>query len=155
MIPTSQVLEPDRPPTLIPACTVFFKNSIALLAQSRRSHSSNESAAAQSSIVIPHGRGGDMSAYLDSMERLLQLDFDLMIPSHGAEMTQPKKIIQAQIHHRLARERKIQAALDAGARDMDELLARSYDDVPQRLWELARRTLKAHLVRLGVGDFDD
>ncbi len=111
--------------------------------------------AAQSSIVIPHGRGGDMSAYLDSLERLLRVDCDLMIPSHGSELTKPKKIIQAQIDHRLARERKIQAALDAGARGMDELLAASYDDVPRDLWKLASRTLKAHLVRLGVEDFDE
>ena len=111
---------------------------------------------AQSSIVIPHGRGGDMSAYFDSMERLLRIDFDLMIPSHGFfEVANPKEIIQAQIDHRLSRERKIQAALDAGLSGMDELLAASYDDVPQGLWKLAGATLKAHLVRLGVTDFDE
>ncbi len=29
------------------------------------------------------------------------------------------------------------------------------DDVPRDLWKLASRTLKAHLVRLGVEDFDE
>jgi len=128
---------------------------LCFLEESSATLISGDMVAAQSSIVIPHGHGGDMSAYLDSMERLLRVDFDLMIPSHGCEMTQPKQVIQAQIDHRLARERKIQAALDAGARGMDELLAASYDDVPRGLWELAGRTLKAHLVRLGVEDFDE
>ena len=105
--------------------------------------------------MIAHGHGGDMSAYLDSMQRLLRVECDLMIPSHGQGFTNPKKTIQAQIDHRLARERKIQAALDAGARGMDELLAASYNDVSRDMWKFAGYTLKAHLVRLGVTDFDE
>ncbi len=102
--------------------------------------------------MIAHGHGGEMSAYLDSLQRLLGLDCDLMIPSHGFGINNPKKAIQRQIDHRLARERKIQAALDAGAKGMDELLAASYDDVSREMWKYAEYTLKAHLVRLGVTD---
>jgi glyoxylase-like metal-dependent hydrolase (beta-lactamase superfamily II) len=126
---------------------------LCFLEESSATLISGDMVAENSSIVIAHGHGGDMSAYLDSMERLLQVDFDLMIPSHGCELTNPKKILQAQIDHRLARERKVQAALDAGAHGMDELLAASYDDVPRDMWKYAGYTLKAHLVRLGVTDF--
>jgi hydroxyacylglutathione hydrolase len=110
--------------------------------------------AGKSSIVVAHGHGGDMSAYLDSLQRLLRIDCDLMIPSHGFGFNNPKKTIQKQIDHRLARERKIQTALDAGARSMDDLLAACYNDVPRDMWKYAGYTLKAHLVRLGVTDFD-
>ena len=53
------------------------------------------------------------------------------------------------------RERKIQAALDAGAKGMDELLAAAYDDVSREMWKYAEYTLKAHLVRLGVTDLEN
>ena len=111
--------------------------------------------AGRSSIVIAHGRGGDMSAYLNSMHRLLDYDFDLMIPSHGMSSTNPQKIIQKQIDHRHLRERRVQAAWDAGYRNIDELLEASYDDVPRDLWKYARDTLKAHLVRLGINQFEE
>ena len=111
--------------------------------------------ASKSSIVIAHGHGGDMSDYLQSMERLLSLDCDLIIPSHGFMFNHPHRVIRKQIDHRFAREAKIQAAVDAGARGIDELLAASYDDVPREMWQYAEYTLKAHLVRLGVTDFED
>ena len=38
---------------------------------------------------------------------------------------------------------------------LDELLAACYDDVPRDMWKFAGYTLKAHLVRLGVADFDE
>jgi glyoxylase-like metal-dependent hydrolase (beta-lactamase superfamily II)/8-oxo-dGTP pyrophosphatase MutT (NUDIX family) len=116
---------------------------------------SGDMVAGKSSIVIAHGHGGDMSAYLDSLERLLRIDCDLMIPSHGFGFNRPKQTIQKQIDHRLARERKIQAALDAGISGMEQLLAASYDDLPSDMWKYAAYTLKAHLARLGVTDFDE
>jgi len=116
---------------------------------------SGDMVAGKSSIVIAHGHGGDMAAYMDSMERLLGIDCDLMIPSHGMGFSNPKRTIQKQIDHRLAREHKIQAALDAGAKGMDQLLAAAYDDVPRAMWEYAGYTLKAHLLRLGVTDFEE
>jgi ribonuclease/clavin/mitogillin len=125
---------------------------LCFLEESSATLISGDMVAERSSIMIAHGHGGDMTAYLDSLDRLLRVDFDLMIPSHGSAFTNPKQAIQSQIDHRLAREGKIQAALDAGARGMDELLAASYHDVPREMWRFAELTLKAHLARLGVAD---
>ena len=110
--------------------------------------------AGRSSIIIAHSHGGDMSAYLASMQRLLEMDFDLMIPAHGFSFPKPHKIIQKQIDHRLFRERRVQAALDKGLKTIDQLLAEVYDDVPRAMWKYAADTLKAHLVRLGHTDFE-
>jgi glyoxylase-like metal-dependent hydrolase (beta-lactamase superfamily II) len=116
---------------------------------------SGDMVAGQSSIVIPHGHGGDMSAYLDSMHRLLKVDCDLLIPSHGFAVANPSNVIQAQIDQRLARVRKNKAALDGGVKGINELLEVCYDDAPTELRKFAEHTLKAHLVRLGVTEFDD
>ncbi|WP_407653005.1 hypothetical protein [Baekduia soli] len=50
--------------------------------------------------------------------------------------------------HRLDRERRLVAALDAGARDVDALLDAAWDDVPDGLRRAAGVTLAAHLDKL-------
>jgi endoribonuclease LACTB2 len=104
-----------------------------------------------STIIISQKYGGDMDAYLRSLERMLGEDFDLMIPGHGMVFfEEPKRIVQHYIEHRLAREAKIQAALEAGERTLAGLLASAYADTPKELWPLAEHSLRAHLARLGV-----
>ena len=52
------------------------------------------------------------------------------------------------MRHRLAREAKVVAALEAGAATFDEALRRTYDDVPEAVLPLAAGSLEAHLVKL-------
>ena len=103
-----------------------------------------------SSIVVSLQYGGDMDHYLKSLERLLELDFDLMIPAHGLVFEDPKAKVREYIAHRLEREARIVAALERGRATMRELLADAYSDVPEKTWPLAEHSLRAHLKRLGV-----
>ena len=51
--------------------------------------------------------------------------------------------------HRLKREAKVIAAMQARpAGDLDEWVELAYDDVPQRMWPVAKRSLLAHVQRL-------
>jgi glyoxylase-like metal-dependent hydrolase (beta-lactamase superfamily II) len=102
------------------------------------------------SIVVSRKYGGDMTSFMHSLERLLQLDCKLLIPGHGHPAGRPREFIQQQLDHRRWREAKIQLAYDEGAKTFEQLLAKAYDDVPERALPWARHQLDAHLAKLGI-----
>ena len=99
-----------------------------------------------SSFVPPDG--GSLAAYLDSLERLRELDVELLCPGHGPVITDPATRIDEYIEHRLDRERRVSAALDNGVRSRAELLDRAWDDVPAELRPAAALVMQAHLEKL-------
>ena len=50
--------------------------------------------------------------------------------------------------HRLAREGKVRAAVEGGARSFEDILARAYDDAPRHVWPIAALSVEAHLRKL-------
>jgi endoribonuclease LACTB2 len=102
------------------------------------------------SIVVSRKYGGDMTAFMHSLERLLQLDCKLIIPAHGHPAGRPREFIQQQLDHRRGREAKIQHAYEEGATTFEQLLTKAYDDVPERALPWARHQLDAHLAKLGI-----
>jgi glyoxylase-like metal-dependent hydrolase (beta-lactamase superfamily II) len=103
------------------------------------------------SVFIPPGEGS-MSAYLDSLRRLRELDVEAILPGHGPVVWEPRAKIDEYIEHRLMRERLVLDALEAGARTHDELLDRAWSDVDFEaapyLRFAAAATLEAHLEKL-------
>jgi glyoxylase-like metal-dependent hydrolase (beta-lactamase superfamily II) len=103
------------------------------------------------SVFVAPG-GGAMAAYLDSLRRLRELDLEAIAPGHGPFVWDPRAKLDEYIEHRLDRERKVLAALDAGARTRDALLDQAWDDVPfdeaPVLRIAAGVTLDAHLEKL-------
>lgn len=106
--------------------------------------------AGEGTILIDPDDAGDMGQYLASLERLGQLGTRALVPAHGPVLHDPRGVVDHYVRHRLAREAKVLAALDAGAHDDAELLARAYADTPRVLWGLAARSLAAHLHKLVV-----
>ena len=103
----------------------------------------------QQSTVVINPPDGDMAAYLASLNALLAEDLDWLAPGHGFLMARPREVIEGVIAHRLRREAKVVDALrELGPAPADALLARVYDDVPERLHGVALRSLKAHLLKL-------
>ncbi len=103
----------------------------------------------QMSTVVINPPDGDMRAYLDSLRSLLACDLDWLAPGHGFLMAAPRQAMEKIIAHRLGRERKVVAALQALAPATgEELLERVYDDVPCHLHAMALRSLTAHLLKL-------
>jgi glyoxylase-like metal-dependent hydrolase (beta-lactamase superfamily II) len=99
-----------------------------------------------SSYVPPDG--GSLSAYLDSLRLLSELDLELLCPGHGPWVTDPAAKIAEYLDHRMERERKLVAALEAGERSRARLLDAAWDDVPAELRPAAAQVMQAHLEKL-------
>jgi len=106
----------------------------------------------QGSTVVINPPDGDMAAYLSALQALLDEDLQWLAPGHGFLVAEPHAVLRALIAHRLRREAKVLAALaelgSAGPAALDTLLARVYDDTPLALHPVARRSLRAHLLKL-------
>jgi recombination protein RecT len=96
---------------------------------------------------------GDMTAYLNSLDaltgacRLYRIGF--ICPAHGYVLGSAEQAIAKLKAHRLQREAKVIAAMQArplGA--MEDWVELAYDDVPPRMWPVAKRSLLAHVQRI-------
>ncbi len=99
------------------------------------------------SVFIPPGEGS-LSAYLDSLRRLRELDLSVLCPGHGPYVWDPAAKLDEYLAHRLDRERRLLEALDAGLRSRDDLLDAAWSEVPPELRPAAALTLAAHLEKL-------
>src|SRR6476659_6276324 len=64
-----------------------------------------------SSVMIHTSRGGDLSEYLASLQRLQTMAPSRLLPAHGPIIDEPQKILSAYIAHRLVREQQVVEAL--------------------------------------------
>jgi glyoxylase-like metal-dependent hydrolase (beta-lactamase superfamily II) len=104
----------------------------------------------QGSTVVISPPDGEMATYLGSLERLLALDLAAIAPGHGHVIERPHEEVRRLIAHRMKREQKVLDAFQrANPATLDELLPFVYDDVPQGVYPVARRSLHAHLIKLG------
>jgi glyoxylase-like metal-dependent hydrolase (beta-lactamase superfamily II) len=106
-------------------------------------------------ILIAPGEG-DMSEYLEQLDRLAKLDADVALPAHGDPIAagvgpSPTDLFRYYIAHRLGREAKVVSALakigPQGA-TLEDLVAVAYADTPVAVWPIARLSLEAHLIKL-------
>lgn len=103
----------------------------------------------QGSTVVIAPPDGDMSAYMASLGRLLDLPLRALAPGHGHWIDRPREEIRGLIAHRERREEKVVSAMDAlGPATLEAILPRVYDDVPGRLHPVAALSLEAHLLKL-------
>jgi glyoxylase-like metal-dependent hydrolase (beta-lactamase superfamily II) len=93
---------------------------------------------------------GQMTEYLEGLERLRALSLDVLLPGHGPPIGDPQEKLREYIEHRLDRERRLLGALDAGLRGADEILDEVWDDAPSYLRPAAALTLAAHLDKLAA-----
>jgi glyoxylase-like metal-dependent hydrolase (beta-lactamase superfamily II) len=91
---------------------------------------------------------GALAGYLAGLQRLRARSFALLAPGHGPLVLDADAKLVADFEHRRDRERRLVAALDAGARTLDALLDAAWDDVPDALRLPATVTLVAHLDKL-------
>ncbi|MEQ1868832.1 MAG: MBL fold metallo-hydrolase [Vicinamibacterales bacterium] len=100
------------------------------------------------SVVIQIARGGDMQAYLASLERLLALQPARLLPAHGPPVENPQRVLTAAIAHRLEREEQVLAALAAGHSSIAGIAESIYHGLQSALMPLARENVRAHLEKL-------
>jgi len=98
------------------------------------------------SLVSPPD--GDMGAYMASVRRLRGCGWRVLLPTHGAPVTDPDHRLAALITHRESREAQILAAIAEGPADLAAITARVYRDLAADLVPAARRNALAHLIDL-------
>ena len=91
---------------------------------------------------------GAMAGYLAGLRTLRERGPAVICPGHGPVVDDPAAKIDAYMAHRLDRERRLVAALDAGLRTIDELIDEVWADAPAILRPASVVTLAAHLDKL-------
>jgi recombination protein RecT len=96
---------------------------------------------------------GDMDQYLASLDLLdatcVQHGIDFILPAHGYVLGSARQSIAYLTAHRLKREAKIAAAMAALPEGTEaDWVAVAYNDVPERMWPIAARSLAAHVARI-------
>lgn len=99
-------------------------------------------------VMIPAGRGGDLCAYLASLERLAALGPARILPGHGPIVDRPLELISQYLEHRRQREAQVLACLADGIIDVDAMVARIYPGLNEAVRPAARLTVEAHLEKL-------
>jgi glyoxylase-like metal-dependent hydrolase (beta-lactamase superfamily II) len=99
-------------------------------------------------VWIPAALGGDLAAYLASLERVMALGPARIFPGHGPVITDPGRVLREYVEHRRERERQVIDALEAGATNPRAIVARIYPALNDALVSRAEETVTAHLVKL-------
>ena len=105
------------------------------------------------STTIVNPPDGEMTAYLDSLDRLSSTcnehEIDFILPAHGHVLGDAPQAIAQLKAHRLKREAKVAAAMKARPDGtMNDWVALAYDDTDPRIWPIALRSLQAHVDRI-------
>lgn len=99
-------------------------------------------------IVIPSRKGGDLRAYLASLQLVRELAPRRLLPGHGPIVDDPVALMDKYIAHRAEREQQILKAMLDGARTVDDIVRRVYPMLPASLSEAAADSVRAHLAKL-------
>ena len=105
------------------------------------------------STTVVNPPDGNMNAYLDSLDSLSaacdEHSIDFILPAHGYVIGQAKTAIAQLKAHRLKREAKIMVVMQAMPDGtLDDWVPLAYDDVDERIWPVAKRSLLAHVERI-------
>ena len=103
---------------------------------------------AGSSVMIHWSGGGNLGQYMASLERMLALGPRRLLPAHGAEITEPARLLQAYLDHRRAREEQVVAALGAGRGSVPAIADYIYHGLDPALLPAAQENVRAHLEKL-------
>ena len=91
---------------------------------------------------------GDMTDYMESLERVKARDFDVLWPTHGPPIREVTPFIEAYATHRRAREAQVLAAVGEGYERIVDMVPKLYADVDPRLHPAAARSVLGHMIDL-------
>ncbi|MCG9915735.1 MAG: MBL fold metallo-hydrolase [Phenylobacterium sp.] len=91
---------------------------------------------------------GDMTDYMDSLERVKARGFDVLWPTHGPPILAVTPFIEAYAAHRRAREAQVLAAVGEGFERIVDMVPTLYADVDPRLHPAAARSVLGHMIDL-------
>jgi ribonuclease/clavin/mitogillin len=95
-------------------------------------------------LVPPHT--GNMTEYIEQLERLKALDPHLVFPSHGPVVAIPQRLISHYIQHRAARHARVLHAVQQGKSELADIAVAAYADSPDAHPALAEDQTLSHLL---------
>ena len=98
--------------------------------------------------AVIHPPDGNMTDYMQTLERLLGFDISLILPGHGPMVGKPEAKIREYIKHRLEREQQVLAALGSGRQTIGDVTQMIYVDISPALQRVAEFSVQAHLEKL-------
>ncbi len=103
-----------------------------------------------SGTVVISTDEGDMRHYYETLERIIKLKPNILLPSHG-EAQHSTSVLKKTLKHRQKREKQVQKLYKKGL-SPEQMIAHIYSQVDRRLWPLALKNIKSHLKRLQQDD---
>src|SRR5437899_955051 len=100
------------------------------------------------SVMIHASRGGNLIDYMASLERLLALQPETLLPAHGTQPADPAALLAGYLEHRKQRERQVIAALESGQSTVQAIAESIYHGLDSSLMAAARENVRAHLEKL-------
>jgi glyoxylase-like metal-dependent hydrolase (beta-lactamase superfamily II) len=91
---------------------------------------------------------GDMTAYIQSLEKVRDRNYATLWPTHGPPVRDVRPFVKAYLEHRLERERQVIEQFRQGKRFIKDMVAVIYADVDKRLHPAACHSVLAHMIRL-------
>ena len=98
------------------------------------------------SVVTPDG--GDMAAYLATLDRLAALRLRRIYPGHGGVIDDAVARVEGYAAHRRAREAEVLGCVRIEPRRIPEIVAVIYPDLDDALRPVAEWQVHAHLIKL-------
>ncbi|MBF0279128.1 MAG: MBL fold metallo-hydrolase [SAR324 cluster bacterium] len=89
---------------------------------------------------------GDMKKYFASLEKVIELNPNIIIPSHGIPMKSTLRLKET-LEHRLMREKQILQHHKNG-KSNEEILSAIYQSIDPRLLPAAMKNIESHLTKL-------
>lgn len=96
--------------------------------------------------VVVGGEEGCMSKYIDTLQKVIDLSPNCVIPSHGIALG-GVHILEKTMEHRLFRERQVLEMHSEGLNE-NQMLERIYFNIPEKVLKYARANIKSHLLKL-------
>lgn len=98
------------------------------------------------SVVAPPD--GSMSAYMASLDKLLERNDEVYLPGHGGRVYQPQRLVKAFALHRRMREQSIYECIKGGERTIAGIVSVVYRGLDPRLVRAASLSVAAHVEHL-------
>ncbi len=95
------------------------------------------------SSILVRTSDGEMTQYMESLERIAALPVRIVYPGHGPASPGGAAVLRAQLAHRRQREASILEAIRAGAEDIDSIVKQVYRDVPESMHGYAAQSVES------------
>ena len=102
------------------------------------------------SSILVRTSDGDMSQYMQSLERIAGWPVRIVYPGHGPASPGGADVLRVQLEHRRARETAILQAIRAGADDLPSIVKTVYRDVPESMHGYAAQSVESVCARLAT-----